>query len=197
MTKEIPTILDKFYAIDFDEFALMLDKVGDDFGYDATPIGAKVFASMGVDGVHYCIMPRDGDPTLENSPVYRISPMDFDEGTIIWTAKNFHDFVSISIELKDFWELPCLIGKDEKEFWDEIESCKHEFEEQEEGQKAAILDSINILKKSFNPIEFKDIYQYVHASYSDKDNHVQLKFAVPDIAEVKTGFYDYTYNTHL
>jgi hypothetical protein len=48
------TIIDKFNQADYDENVLMLDKVKEQFYYDATPIGAVVFADMGVDGVHYC-----------------------------------------------------------------------------------------------------------------------------------------------
>jgi hypothetical protein len=97
------TILDKFFEIKFNEESLMLEKTRDfNPHYESTPIGAKVFANMGVDGVHYCIVPKDDDIALANSPVYRISPMDFSEGTVIWAAKNFHDFISISIELKIF-----------------------------------------------------------------------------------------------
>ena len=191
MTNEA-NILNKFYATVYNENILMLDKVREPFKYDATPIGAKVFASMGVDGVHYCIMPRDGDSTLENSPVYRISPMDFSDGMIIWTAKNFHDFISISIELKNFLALPCLIGMDEKDFLEGIETYKFEFEIKEEDEKAAIIDSLNILNASFNPIKLDNIYQYVKASYSNKINHTQLKFSTPDIVEEKMGFYNYT-----
>ena len=184
------TILDRFYECSFNEDALLLDKIRDDtYNYDVTPIGAKVFASMGVDGVHYCIVPKNDDITLENSPIYRVSPMDFSEGTIIWTAKNFYDFISVSIELKDFWALPCLIGLEKDEFLDLLESYKYEFEVKEENEKKSILDNMKILTKYFQPIKIPNIYEYVKESYSDKNNHVELKFTIPDIVEDKLGLY--------
>jgi len=146
---------------------------------------------MGVDGVHYCIAPRDGDLTLENSPIYRISPMDFSEGTIIWTSKNFYDFIGISIELKDFWVLPCLIGTCEEEFRDNIEAINYEFDSKEDSERIMILDNLETLKKNFNPIKTKNIYDYIQTAYYDDDNHVMLKFSTSNIVETKRGFYHY------
>jgi len=185
------TIIDKFLNIDFNENSLLLDKVID-MHYDITPIGAKIFASMGVDGVHYCIVPKNGDVTLENSPVYRISPMDFSEGAIIWAAKNIYDFMGISITLKDFWILPCLIGLSEKEFSENIKISEIEFNEKADIEKSEIIKSVNLLKKVFSAINVKNLYQYIHESYSDKNNHVKLEFSIPDIVEIKHGFYDFT-----
>jgi len=98
------TVIERFKRTVFDESVLMLNKAGNnrECCYEATPCDAIVFASMGVDGAHYCIVPKEGDSTLESSPIYRVSPMDFSEGTVIWTAKNFSDFISIAAELKRF-----------------------------------------------------------------------------------------------
>jgi hypothetical protein len=190
------TILDKFFETDFNEDALGLFKDSTDYDYAAAPIGAKVFAKMGVDGVHYCIAPKKGDLSLENSPVYRISPMDFYEGTVIWTAKNFYDFISFSIVLKDFWALPNLIGDDigYVEFMNELETYAYEFEIKEENEKLTILSGLGFLKKAFNTIEDiepKNLFHYIQSAYSDDNNHVKLNFAVPDIKEEKRGFYQH------
>ena len=183
------TVIDKFYRIKFDENTLMLDRPKGYACYDATPIGAKVFASMGVDGIHYCIMPREGDITLENSPVYRISPMDFAARTVVWTAKNFYDFISISIELKDFWALPCLVGLDKDEFVDLVEQYEYEFEMKNECEKTSILCCIESLRQSFNLVEIRNMYSYIQAAYSDKHNHLNLVFSTSDIFEEKLGIY--------
>lgn len=49
----------------------------DNFGYALTPIAGVVFAMMGVDGVHYAILKRDGE-IRNDSPVVHVSPMDSD-----------------------------------------------------------------------------------------------------------------------
>ena len=184
------TIIDKLLKIKFNEDSLLFNKEVESH-YDATPIGAKVFACMGVDGVHYCIVPKDGDITLENSPVYRISPMDFSEGTIIWTAKNIYDFMGISIILKNFWLLPCLIGLNENEFIKIIKTNEYEFKLKEKNINNNIIKNINLLKKTFNTINEKNLYHYIQKEYSDDNNHIKLKFKNIDILEKKHGFYYY------
>ena len=185
------TILEVFYKANYDEDALMLDKIKGYVPYDATPIGARVFACMGVDGVHYCVMPRDNDATLENSPIYRVSPMDFSERTIVWTAKNFYDFIRVSVELRDFWLLPCLIGMDEKEFHSEIETSNYEFDIKNDTEKQSILHSIESLQKQFNTGRINNLYSYVQEAYSDRSNHMQLTFSIPNIVEDTLGIYHY------
>lgn len=185
------TIIEKFNTVNFDENALMLEKINDYKHYDSTPVGAKIFASMGVDGIHYCVMPKDNDITLENSPIYCVSPMDFSERTVVWTAKNFHDFISVSIELKNFWLLPCIIGTEKEEFMNTIETSLYEFDLKEEIEKKAIMNSLDLLKNNFNTDKIKDIYSYVQTAYRDESNHAQLTFSDPDIVEDKKGIYHF------
>jgi hypothetical protein len=48
----------------------------EDLGYESTPLGAVAFGEMGVDGVHYLILKRNGK-IADDSPVIHFSPMDF------------------------------------------------------------------------------------------------------------------------
>jgi hypothetical protein len=48
----------------------------ENLGYESTPKDAVAFGAMGVDGVHYLILKRNGQITDE-SPVIHFSPMDF------------------------------------------------------------------------------------------------------------------------
>jgi hypothetical protein len=58
----------------------------EDYGYQSTPKNALTFASMGVDGVHYAILKRDG-VVRDDSPVVHVSPMDSDDITVL--AESF------------------------------------------------------------------------------------------------------------
>jgi hypothetical protein len=49
----------------------------EDFGYSSIPKSAIVFGAMGVDGVQYAILQRDGI-VRDDSPVIHVSPMDSD-----------------------------------------------------------------------------------------------------------------------
>lgn len=53
-----------------------------DLGYDATPLNGVTFAAMGVDGVHWAALMRDGQ-VRDDSPVVYVSPMDSDDVTVI------------------------------------------------------------------------------------------------------------------
>ena len=53
-----------------------------DLGYDATPLNGVTFAAMGVDGVHWAMLTRDGQ-VRDDSPVVYVSPMDSDDVTVI------------------------------------------------------------------------------------------------------------------
>jgi hypothetical protein len=61
----------------------------EDYGYQSTPKNALTFASMGVDGVHYAILMRDG-VARNDSPVVQVSPMDSDDITVLAVSFIHH-----------------------------------------------------------------------------------------------------------
>ncbi len=78
-----------FDALGGDE---IIDPPDDEYGgSSATPANAMVFAEMGVDGVHYALLGRDG-VFDDNSPVIQISPFDFDE-TVSVLAESFLEYL--------------------------------------------------------------------------------------------------------
>ena len=97
--------------------------------------------------------------------------------------------MSISIYLKDFWALPCLIGIEKDEFYGYLEQYKYEFGVKSESEKASILVSVEQLKESLSIIEIDDLYSYIQTSYADERNHHRLDFAALDIVEEKLGIY--------
>lgn len=64
----------------------------EDYGYQATPQSAIVFGTMGVDGVHYAILKRDG-AVRNDSPVIHVSPMDFDAPYLL-LAHSFVEYLA-------------------------------------------------------------------------------------------------------
>jgi hypothetical protein len=63
----------------------------EDFGYQSTPKNALTFASMGVDGVHYAVLRREG-VVRDDSPVVQVSPMDSDDVTVL--ADSFRRYLA-------------------------------------------------------------------------------------------------------
>ena len=75
-----------------------------------TPENAVIFAGLGVDGIHFCMIPEEDDLTLERSPVYVVSPMD-SPSPIQIVAENFYDFASILIKTKDIDDVHGYVKK--------------------------------------------------------------------------------------
>jgi hypothetical protein len=78
----------------FDTYLRALEKVDDpqgvlgkewvilppnpDYGYESTPKNALTFGCMGVDGVHYALLTKNG-VVCDDSPVLQVCPMDFSD----------------------------------------------------------------------------------------------------------------------
>ena len=81
--------IERFYALKIDFAALGLAPWSRcDVRYFCTPADAECFASTGVDGVHYCLLP--GEET-----VYVVRPACGEEGRyVLPAAENFREFLS-------------------------------------------------------------------------------------------------------
>ena len=74
---------------EFDLAAFGLDRCGGDYTYFCTPVGADVFASPGVDGIHYCMIEGFGEL------IFAISPMNCPGEYVHPVAKSFDDFLRL------------------------------------------------------------------------------------------------------
>jgi len=73
----------------FDLTAFGLERCGSDYTYFCTPVGADVFASPGVDGIHYCMIEGFGEM------VFAISPMNCPGEYVHPVARSFDDFLRL------------------------------------------------------------------------------------------------------
>ncbi|MBE6565039.1 MAG: hypothetical protein E7655_07185 [Ruminococcaceae bacterium] len=58
-----------------------------------TPVGADIFASLGVDGIHFCQIEGFGDM------VFTVTPSPSDDNYVIPTARTFSDFLRLVLAL--------------------------------------------------------------------------------------------------
>ena len=65
---------------EFDLSAFGLNHCGGDYRYFCTPVGADVFASPGVDGIHYCMIEGFGEFDENHQPSDRTF-LDFVQNT--------------------------------------------------------------------------------------------------------------------
>ena len=190
------TILDKLFNLNLDLENLMLDMQQhvSEYNYVCLPVNALPFASMGVDGVHYCIVPKNEDETLENSPVYRISPTDFSEGTVMWTAKNVNEFFSITITLKNAWALPILVhecSRSKDDFMEYLKDIEFEHKRKTHRERVDIEKELRLLKQEFHTTTISNVYSHIIGSYTDKNNHADIRFLDTGIKEMSLGHYAY------
>lgn len=85
--------------------------------YFCTPKGAKIFASLGVDGIHYCTVPKHGDS------IFVVTPEAGDDRYVFPVAKDICEFFQLisalhGTQLID--QIP-MFGKD----WLEAELASH------------------------------------------------------------------------
>lgn len=100
-------IIDRFINIETDLSPIGLIRNKDYGGYFCTPKNAVVFANIGCDGIHFCIIPYENDLTLERSPVYVISPM-MPDHSVEAVAEKFYDFLSLVVSVQDATFLECI-----------------------------------------------------------------------------------------
>lgn len=74
---------------EIDLSAFGLDHCGNDYTCFCTPVGADIFASPGVDGIHYCMIKGFGEM------VFAVSPMNCPGEYVHPVARNFDDFLAL------------------------------------------------------------------------------------------------------
>ena len=137
------------------------------------PIGAFIFADCGVDSISYCIVPRKGDGTLDNSPIYTLTPS---EGTVMWTAKNLNDCLVLTILGKSSMDLFSLYTMSEEDFNDFLAERNQEIEEWDELEKKKVKTAVKAINSILPQNAVKYDYDYFMSCYQDKENHIDLCF---------------------
>jgi len=183
------SFIQKFLGLDVD-----LDNIGIvyhdknivNFIGDMTPLNSLVFASTGTDSLHYCVVQKE-NTALDESPVYLVAPPNF-EDVVIWVAKDFVDFLSLGVAFECFATIPCARS------WGKETLLKNIKENQvyhiQHGYDEKIKKSINILRDNFPMREYTDPRAHIISTYDDINNHVDLKFGIPDIYKAKLGHYN-------
>lgn len=186
------SLLNDFFNIDISlaELNIVQRSREGDMHYDNTPIGAYIFASTRVDGVCYCILPRENDTDLVHSPVYVQSPMDFDEGTVCWAAKNFHDFLCLTLLCGSALHTSSIYSMSESEFEDYLKTRAEEVAALDKDLRAAYDAAIAAIRSILPKSPIVADYRYFIKSYHDDSNHIELTFnGTVHMREYEKGFY--------
>lgn len=141
----------KKMKIDLSPLGFMQD--GDFVLYYCTPKNAKIIASSGVDGIHYCTIPQFGEM------IFAVSPMNFGE-CVHPIARNFEDLLRLLLHCVDIAALEQCYAWDEEQYKAFLIDCPATEEQQ------AVLDEIKN-KCGLEPIE--DSFCYVKQLQAEFD----------------------------
>lgn len=144
--------LDVFSSIKTDLSSVGLIRDASFPHYFCTPLDALIFANLGVDGIHFCVIPDEHDLTLESSTVYIVSPMMADN-YVEAVANNFYDFMSLVASTKYAGLLECISYLDGEGFLRELQSVPQNDPEAESALEA--------ISNAFPIKIIDDVYAYV------------------------------------
>lgn len=156
----------RFYALNIDFESLGLAPWGPyDVHYFCTPENAECFASVGVDGIHYCLLP--GEET-----VYVVRPCCCEEGRyVLPVAGNFREFLSFllycgneaAIEQSVNWDASAFhdfLSQEEKQITPEARAALDAVTAAFDLEPQEPFEKVKALQAGFNPavLMFSDEY---------------------------------------
>ena len=121
--------------------------------YYCTPKNAQILASSGVDGIHYCTVPRFGEI------IFAVSPMNFGD-CVHPIARNFEDLLRLLLYCGDIAALEQCYAWEEEQFRTFLIDCPVTQKQRE------VLDTIK-LKFGLEPVD--DAFSYVKELQAEFD----------------------------
>lgn len=153
--------------------------------YYCTPENAKIFATSGVDGIHYCTIPQFGEI------IFAVSPMNFGD-CVHPIARNFEDLLRLLLHCGDIAALEQCYLWDEEQYNAFLIDCPVTKEQQ------AVLDEIKN-KCSLEPMD--DSFSYVkklqaefdltQIPYTEDYYDPEMNAAAPEVPTEWAVYYDH------
>lgn len=153
-------IIDKFYGIETDLSPVGLIRDKNFSNYFCTPENAIILANLGVDGIHFCIIPKDNDLTLENSPVYVVSPM-MSPYYVMVVAENIRMFLNLIISTRDAGALECAGYLPEEKYAEYLKTIPYDWKEATEA--------VVSLQNTFDLQKTDNVYNYIKNLQNNAD----------------------------
>jgi len=164
--------LNRLYQAEKELNALGLLLATDFPHYFCTPLNAVIFAHLGTDGIHYCII--KGEKELENSPVYVVSPM-MPGHYVELIGRNLADFLSLVISCKDASSLEYISYASKDKFEEYIgELRKQQLDDPDYNKRVEA--AVDKLQKAFGLQNIHDVYCHVNETKSNPSYHADMAF---------------------
>lgn len=135
----------EFLKMNIDLAPLGFQQNGDFVLYYCTPKNAKIIATAGVDGIHYCTIPEFGDL------IFAVSPMNIGD-CVHPIARNFEDLLRLLLSCVDMAALEQCYAWDEEQYKAFLIDCPAT----EEQQK-----TLDVICKEFDLSPMENAFAYV------------------------------------
>ena len=179
----------KFFKKTKTDLSLLgFDMNGDFETYYCTPKKARIIASSGVDGIHYCTVPQFGEM------IFAVSPMNFGD-CVHPIARNFEDLLRLLLHCGDIAALEQCYAWDEEQYKAFLTDCPATEKQQ------AVLDEIKN-KCGLEPME--DSFAYVKSlqaefdlsqiPYTEDYYDPEMNAAAPELTKKWAVYYDCGYS---
>lgn len=139
--------------------------------YHCTPVESELLASIGIDGIHYCILPMD-NKSLDDSPVLVVSPHSYVE--VLPVAENITDFISLVVTLKEAGGIEAAALRDKHSFLQYLEEGLLDDPE----YSALVNQAVEYCKHKFSVSEMENPYEYIQAM---KQKYKNITYTLPDM----------------
>lgn len=158
------SLFERYEQLNINTSLIGLEKTNSS-GYFCDPIGAKIFAGLGVDGVHFCFIERF------NEMVFSIDPFAYKKQFVNPLAYTFEDFLGLILTCKNS-NLPELIyNMTREEFDNQLEKAFNDPFEKDETEAV-----LAIIQTELNITPIAEPYDYVRKVQTSFD-YSQLKFS--------------------
>lgn len=146
--------------------------------YHCTPVEAVLLATIGVDGIHFCLLPAPDKPLAE-SPVLVISPLS--EVEVIPVAETLMDFIALVITLKEAGAIEAAALREKDAFLSYLEGgLLGDSEHARQVNEAAAY-----CKQKFSVCEMENPYEYIQTI---KQRYQTIRYTLPDCNRLGQGF---------
>ncbi len=139
-----------------------------------------MFASCGVDSVHYCLIPRnDTDGESIAYSVYIIVDPTWEEHGVELVAPGLKEFLNIVYQTKNTTIFDYSTFSDSKNFYGCIKEINEDIANDEQ-YAASVHAALEALNDAFDFELIENVFDYIHSIRSNTANHCEYTLPVPE-----------------
>lgn len=133
----------RFLALDIDHSVIGMEQERDPQPYFCTPVGAEQIGALGVDGIHFVLLPED-------ERVFCVDPSMGEVGSyVLPVASDFSTFLSYLLFCKDANVLSQLHWMNEQQYWELLEEDKNTVWPGSEEFHARKQQTLKVIQEAF------------------------------------------------